>query len=41
MVLKVTQERPLHPGVVRVGAGEFTFTSRDLLEVLTAFNAMK
>lgn len=41
MTLRVRQERPLHPGAVRTGEGEFTFTSDDLLEVLEAFNAMK
>ena len=41
MVLKVKMERPPYPGAVRVRDGEFTFSSPDLLEVLTAFNAMK
>ena len=41
MVLKVKQERPLYRGATRVKEGEFTFSSRDLLEVLSAFNAMK
>jgi hypothetical protein len=41
MVLKVKQERPLHPGAQKVREGEFTFTSPDLLAVLAAFNAMK
>lgn len=41
MVLKVREERPLFPGARRVGDGEFTFSSPDLLEVLRAFNAMK
>lgn len=41
MVLKVKTERPLYPGVIRVGQGEFTYTSSDLLAVLNAFNAMK
>ena len=41
MVLKVRQERPLHPGAAKVRNGEFTFTSSDLLAVLGAFNAMK
>ncbi len=41
MSLKVRQERPLHRGAQRVGAGEFTFSSPDLLEILAAFNAMK
>jgi D-amino peptidase len=41
MVLKVKQERPLHPGVRKTGDGEFTFASPDLLAVLAAFNAMK
>jgi D-amino peptidase len=41
MTLRVKQERPLHPGARRTGAGEFTFTSPDLLAVLAAFNAMK
>jgi D-amino peptidase len=41
MVLKVRQERPLHPGAQKVRDGEFTFTSPDLLAVLAAFNAMK
>jgi D-amino peptidase len=41
MVLKVKQERPLHPGAQKVRDGEFTFTSPDLLAVLAAFNAMK
>lgn len=42
MTLKVREERPaLYPGARRVAAGEFAFASRDLLEVLTAFNAMK
>ena len=41
MVLKVKQERPLHPGAQKVRDGEFTFTSPDLLAVLGAFNAMK
>jgi D-amino peptidase len=41
MVLKVKQERPLHPGAQKVRDGEFTFSSPDLLAVLDAFNAMK
>jgi D-amino peptidase len=41
MVLKVKQERPLYSGAQRVGQGEFTFSSPDLLEVLKAFNVMK
>ncbi len=41
MVLKVKTERPLYPGARRVRDGEFTFTSDSLLEVLSAFNAMK
>ena len=41
MVLKVKQERPLYKGAERTGAGEFKFTSPDLLDVLNAFNAMK
>jgi D-amino peptidase len=41
MVLKVREERPLHPGARKTGEGEFTFSSPDLLLVLTAFNAMK
>ena len=31
----------LHAGATRVREGEFTFTHADLLQVLTAFNAMK
>jgi D-aminopeptidase len=41
MVLKVRQEKPLYAGARRVGEGEFTFSSPDLLEILNAFNAMK
>jgi D-amino peptidase len=41
MVLKVKQERPLYRGAERVREGEFTFSSPDLLEILSAFNAMK
>jgi D-amino peptidase len=41
MVLKVRQERPLHPGAQKVRDREFTFSSPDLLAVLAAFNAMK
>ena len=41
MVLKVKTERPLYPGATRVGPGAFTYTSPDLLAVLSAFNAMK
>ena len=41
MVLKVKTERPLYPGAQKVRDGEFTFTSPDLLAVLSAFNAMK
>jgi len=41
MVLKVKQERPLYKSAQRVGQGEFTFSSPDLLEILSAFNAMK
>jgi D-amino peptidase len=41
MVLKVKQERPLHPGAQRVREGEFTFSSPELLQILAAFNAMK
>jgi len=41
MVLKVRQEKPLYKGAERTGAGEFKFTSPDLLDVLNAFNAMK
>ena len=41
MVLKVKQEKPPYPGVTRVGAGEYTFSSPDLLEILKAFNALK
>lgn len=41
MVLKVTTERPLFPGAQRAAAGTFTFTSNSLLDILSAFNAMK
>jgi D-amino peptidase len=41
MVLKVKQERPLYPGAQRVRDGEFTFASPNLLDILSAFNAMK
>jgi D-amino peptidase len=41
MVLKVRQERPLYPGAQRLREGEFAFSSPDLLEILSAFNAMK
>ncbi|MEO8337397.1 MAG: M55 family metallopeptidase [bacterium] len=41
MVLKVKQERPMYPGVQRTQQGEFTFSSPDFLEILSAFNAMK
>lgn len=41
MLLKVRNEKPLYAGAERVRAGEFTFSSPDLLEVLNAFNAMK
>jgi D-amino peptidase len=41
MVLRVQEERPLHPGARRVREGEVTFSSADLLEILAAFNAMK
>jgi D-amino peptidase len=41
MVLKVKQERPLHPGAQKLRDGELTFSSPDLLAVLAAFNAMK
>jgi D-amino peptidase len=41
MTLKVTAERPLYPGAKRVGQGEYTYTSPDLLEILKAFNALK
>ena len=41
MTLKVRQERPLYKGAERVSAGESRFTSPNLLEVLSAFNAMK
>jgi D-amino peptidase len=41
MVLKVRQERPMYSGAQRVREGEFTFSSPDLLAVLSAFNAMK
>jgi D-amino peptidase len=41
MALKVKQERAPYPGAQKVRDGEFTFTSPDLLAVLSAFNAMK
>ena len=41
MVLKVTTERPMFPGAQRTGAGAFTYTSNSLLDILSAFNAMK
>ena len=42
MLLKVREERPnLYAGARRTAAGEFTFTSPDLLRVLDAFNLMK
>jgi D-amino peptidase len=41
MVLRVKEERPLHPGATRTGTGTVTFTSASLLELLDAFNAMK
>ena len=42
MVLKVRQDvRPLFAGAQRVRAGEFAFASADLLDILSAFNAMK
>ncbi len=41
MILKVKKERELYPGAEKTGAGEFTFTSSDFLEVMDAFNRMK
>jgi D-amino peptidase len=42
MVLKVREERSnLYAGARKTAAGEFTFTSPDLLRVLDAFNVMK
>jgi D-amino peptidase len=41
MVLKVKQEKPLVAGAERTAPGESRFTSASLLDVLTAFNAMK
>jgi D-amino peptidase len=41
MILKVRREKLLYTGVQRVGQGEFKYSSPDLLEVLSAFNAMK
>ncbi len=41
MVLKVKQERPLFAGAQRVREGELTFASSNLLDILSAFNAMK
>jgi D-amino peptidase len=41
MTLKVRQERPLHGGAQRTREGEFTFSSNNLLDILSAFNAMK
>jgi hypothetical protein len=41
MVLKVKTERPLYAGAQRVRDGEFSFTSNNLFDVLSAFNAMK
>jgi D-amino peptidase len=42
MSLKVRAEKPeLFAGARRIAAGEFTFVSSDLLQILTAFNAMK
>ena len=41
MVLKVRQDGKKFDGAVNSAAGEFTFTSPDLLRVLAAFNALK
>lgn len=41
MVLKVKKERKPYPGAEKTGAGEFTYTSSDFLEVMDAFNKMK
>jgi D-amino peptidase len=41
MVLKVKVEKPLYAGAERMQPGESRFTSANLLDVLTAFNAMK
>lgn len=41
MNLKVRTDRDLYPGARRARAGEATFSSPDLLEILSAFNAMK
>jgi D-amino peptidase len=41
MILKVKQERPLYPGAERVQQGEFRYASASLLDILSAFNAMK
>ena len=41
MVLKVRTPKPLIAGARQSGEGEVTFSSRDLLEVLAAFNVLK
>jgi D-amino peptidase len=41
MVLEVRQEKPLYAGARRTAPGKLTFSSPDLLEILSAFNAMK
>jgi D-amino peptidase len=41
MRLQVRQEKPLVTGAQRPRTGEATFTSNDLLEILSAFNSMK
>jgi D-amino peptidase len=41
MVLKVRREpEELFPGATKTGAGEYTFTSDDLLEVIRAFDVL-
>lgn len=39
--LKLKEEKEIYPGAKKTGEGEFTFTSRDLMEIIKAFAAMR
>lgn len=40
MVLKVREERPEYPGAKKIGEGEFTYASNDIMDIMLAFSEM-
>lgn len=40
MVLKVREEKAEYPGAKKIGEGEFTYTSNDIMDIMLAFSKM-